>query len=676
MTGEKRLFETLEIRRHLSVAEPNGSFDLASVDTNNIYGETNYTNSDSVASYDPDDYYKFYNLFGKSHLYAVVNGLSSDADLYIYDQNKNLLAQSRNGSNNSEVINVDLPANQYWYARVNKYGGGSTSYNLLLYNDYSGSSLSTARDIGVSWGQTTERYEAYGKIFWNDYLDYRDNVDIVKFKLETKGTIDLRRRNSQGNLQGGVQLLDANGNVLRTLSGNSSDGYNLANFSAPAGTYYMKIWQTSGNGEYQFRVTSDYAGESTATARDLGDVTGSSREYTDMVGGPFLPTYEDDKDLYKFKLNKTSPIDFWATINTSSFPSPTFGAKFGLAKDNNNNGFIDSGEVFTTFSPNARFSQTLGAGTYYVVVTQNGAYTTYKLDVDSDFDAVNGDPKAYSNMSKAQNLGALTSSKTLNDGFGISAGDIADFYKFSLSATTTVKASTSVNNANSRNTGKPNLTFVKDKNNNGRFDTGENLVPFAQSLNTSLGAGTYFLYCAGGGGQTAYSITLGPGTVNDPDDTFGEIVGGKNVMTLGTSNNFTLDPLDDVDIVRFTVSKNQKVGFDVTSLNGAALDTYLRLFKSDGTQLSSNNDGKSPTESSSGKDSYLSYTFGTAGTYYIGVSANPNKSYNPKTGSGDVKGTKTGAYRLALLNLTPTKPASAPFAGTALSDDTDPDSIV
>jgi hypothetical protein len=70
---------------------------------------------------------KFYNLYDKSHLYASLVGMSSDADLYVYDQSGNYLASSTSGGNASEMINVDLPGNQYSYVRVHAYSG-ATNY--------------------------------------------------------------------------------------------------------------------------------------------------------------------------------------------------------------------------------------------------------------------------------------------------------------------------------------------------------------------------------------------------------------------------------------------------------------------------------------------------------------------------------------------------------------------
>lgn len=788
-------FDKLESRQMFAVAEPNGSFDLASVDSNNIYAEQPYNNSDSVASYDPDDYYKFYNLFGKSNLYAVVNGMSSDVDLYVYDQNKNLIGQSRKTGTQSELVNVNVPANQYFFIRVNKYGGGSTAYNLHLQNDYAGSSLDSARDIGVALGQTSDRFEAYNKIFYGDYLDYRDNTDIVKFKMEAPGTISLRRLNASGtSLEGNVQLLNGSGSVLRTLSGSQSGGYNLRDYAVPAGTYYMKMTQTSGSGAYSFRINADYAGGTTATARDLGNLTGSSREMHDMVGSfaDSLATYDDETDLFKFKLDKAGTVDFKLGFNTSFFTTPTFGAKFGLARDLNNNGFIDGGEYITSFTNNGKTSVALNPGTYFAVVSENGAYTSYTLEMDQDPDAVPSDPKAYENLSKATNLGALSGELSLEGGFGISAGDFRDYYKFSLPTAGHVTASAMINPAFSRASVTPQLLVLRDDNNNGRFDynLGEHWTSFKSGvLSEDLFAGNWYLCVAGTGGQAAYSLRMvsdnagdtmsearafkapsstaqkfsdyveqnfgansdpndyysfaltGTATVNlsttgvagediaiqliqdknnngkidtgeilaasnkansptesisksltagkyfarvfgvnggtnytislntgsapvanDPDDTINEVKNvAKQRKQIGQYADFTLESKTDVDLIRFDSKVGDRVAFKTESRSGSSIDTFLRLFDSTGKQITSNNDA------SGTKFSNMTYNFTKAATYYIGISLNPNKSYSITTGSGDVNGGTTGAYRFRVLNNAPAAPLSSPFSSSPVS---------
>ncbi|MEH1855820.1 MAG: DVUA0089 family protein [Nostoc sp.] len=770
------------------MTEPNNTFNEATV-VPDIYLEQNFYISDSVSPGDLDDYYKFFTLYGPSTLYAPLNGLSADADIYLYDQNQNLVASSTLGGNLSETLKASLQGNQYYYVKVHNYNSSNTTnYNLYLYNDYSGSTLATARDIGTSWGQSSSKYLAYNKINWQDYLDYRDNVDVVKFTMEAPGTISLRMKDFTytGGLQARMQLLDSNGNVLQTVSGTVGDGLNVDRYSAPAGVYYVKYTQISGSDPYTIRIVTDYAGDVTGTARDLGNVSGSSRRLYDMVGGPFgLPTYEDANDLYKFTLDKTSPIDLRLDIDTSFFQPPTFDANLRLAQDTNNDGFISAGEVILSSSNpgDDQLSTTLGAGTYYVQVVQNGAYTNYQLDLDSDFDAVKSDPQPYNNLSKARSLGALIGETPFNlgDGFGISAGDFSDFFKFTMTTAGQLSASAFNNPYYSRATQNPTLSIVRDSNNNQRLDPGETITPFSVgSLTANLAAGTYFLHTNGTGEQAAYDLrlvsdyagntlstarplaaiagatppnqtfqdyieqsfdassdvndfyrfdlpstyevtlnttgvdgedlslslikdinnnnaidagdilvtsnalnspnesisqVLGAGRyfarvqgVNgstnytltskfvspseDPDDTIAEVQNrAANIKTLGQFADFSLSPQTDVDLVKFTVSAGQQVGFDVDSRNGSNLNTYLRVFNSSGTQLAANNDGAAPGETSS-QFSYLAYTFTQAGTYYVGVSSNPNSNYNAVTGIGDVAGSgATGDYRLTLNDL-------------------------
>src|SRR5262249_11315760 len=176
-----------------------------------------------------------------------------------------------------------------------------------------------------------------------------------------------------------------------------------------------------------------------------------------------------------------------------------------------------------------------------------------------------------------------------------------------------------------------------------------------EQITRLLGPGRYFVRVMGINGATNYQLTTSFAS-SDPDDTIAEVQNRpSNTLALGQSANFTMSPRDNVDLVKFTVVAGQRVSIDVDSLNGSNLDTYLRIFKADGTQLAVNNDGAAPGEAAS-KFSYLEYVFAQAGTYYIGVSLNPNKSYNPVTGTGDVPGGTMGTYRLSLNSLGTTSP--------------------
>jgi hypothetical protein len=99
----------------------------------------------------------------------------------------------------------------------------------------------------------------------------------------------------------------------------------------------------------------------------------------------------------------------------------------------------------------------------------------------------------------------------------------------------------------------------------------------------------------------------------------------------------------------FSVSAGQRVAFDVDRPVGSTLDSYLRLFDATGAELAFNDDGPHPLELLT-PESYLVYTFPTAGLFYVGVSGFDNWIYNPLTGEGDISGT-TGAYTLTIESL-------------------------
>ena len=136
----------------------------------------------------------------------------------------------------------------------------------------------------------------------------------------------------------------------------------------------------------------------------------------------------------------------------------------------------------------------------------------------------------------------------------------------------------------------------------------------------------------------------------DKDDTIPEVnTLPGNQIAVGGSVNFSVANVSDVDLVRFTVRAGQRVGFDVDRAAGSSLNSappVRRLRPADREQRRAASPGEIK-----GPDSFLAFTFNTAGTFYIGVSNNQNKSYNPLTGAGDNGAGSTGAYKLSLVNL-------------------------
>lgn len=106
----------------------------------------------------------------------------------------------------------------------------------------------------------------------------------------------------------------------------------------------------------------------------------------------------------------------------------------------------------------------------------------------------------------------------------------------------------------------------------------------------------------------------------------------------------------DVNMYSFSVIAGQRVIFDIDRPSGSALNSHFRLFDSNGTQLAFSDNQSAPSESSPTADSWLAYTFSTAGTYYIGVSSSGNSTYDPvdyfRPGES---GSTTGSYNLEII---------------------------
>lgn len=175
-------------------------------------------------------------------------------------------------------------------------------------------------------------------------------------------------------------------------------------------------------------------------------------------------------------------------------------------------------------------------------------------------------------------------------------------------------------------------------------------------------AGTYYVGVSGHG-NSAYNALLGTGdligstggyalTIVDcaAGDDNDQISEASMIEVGATVRGFEINPGDDVDMFGFHVLAGQRVAFDIDT--DGHLDSYIRLFDAVGQGLPGvdcNDAAHAPGEAYS-RDSYLAYTFATAGTYYLGVSSADNVFYNPLTGTGDFVAT-TGDYTLTLTNI-------------------------
>jgi len=114
----------------------------------------------------------------------------------------------------------------------------------------------------------------------------------------------------------------------------------------------------------------------------------------------------------------------------------------------------------------------------------------------------------------------------------------------------------------------------------------------------------------------------------------------------------------DADIVAFHLDAGDSVRIETdTSRLATQLDSYLRLFDANGTELAANDDVD--PDSPFSRDSRVDYTATKRGTYYVGISSKHNADYDPELpGSGGASGgvATTGFYEFTINVTDPTGP--------------------
>lgn len=234
------------------------------------------------------------------------------------------------------------------------------------------------------------------------------------------------------------------------------------------------------------------ANSTLSAATDLG-VLSANRTITDFVGT------DNRNDYYRFTLNNNS--DFSLTLGAL-----TAYTTVQLIKDYNKNGEINTadGEVLQedsgSSSSNADISTSLQAGTYFMRVfpyyTDSSTNYDLRLGVTSKPATTSTDPG--STLSTALNIGALSANTTTyKDFFGLT--DPNDYYRFTLNSNSNLSVTLAAL------TDDANLQLIKDKNNNGQIDNGDEDVlkeDYGYSgsnadISTDLQAGTYFIRVSG-----------------------------------------------------------------------------------------------------------------------------------------------------------------------------------
>lgn len=198
--------------------------------------------SNAVSNTDSYDYYQL-NLSAKGNLNIVLDGLSADASLQLFNSHGTLIEDSSQLEKLAESIHLAETGAGTYYVRVSHYEG-NTNYNLSLRADYAGNTLSTARDIGTLNGTQTLQ----------DFVGSSDFEDYYRFNLSAADSLSVKLDGLSANIN--LQLLNSNGIELGSISqvGNTTEAINFSGLTA--GTYYVRLYQAGGDTNYSLSVST------------------------------------------------------------------------------------------------------------------------------------------------------------------------------------------------------------------------------------------------------------------------------------------------------------------------------------------------------------------------------------------------------------------------------------
>ncbi|MGV3580265.1 M10 family metallopeptidase C-terminal domain-containing protein [Brevundimonas sp.] len=241
---------------------------------------------------------------------------------------------------------------------------------------------------------------------------------------------------------------------------------------------------------------------------------------------------------------------------------------------------------------------------------------------------------------------------TLNGGAG---RDTADYSGAAAGVTVSLAAGTASGGA-----GNDTLTAIEDIRGSTYADTltgdgNANIIRGGGGIDTINGGGGNDQLFAGAPGQTggAPDIAKAQGTANATIATAVSVDGGFDLLANANIVNSTTIPHatvtatthGGVEYYAFTVAAGTRVDFDI---DGASFDSTLRIFNAGGTELAQNDD--SASDGFNATDSGLSYTFATAGTYYVQV-AQWTANVTPEGGSPTFTSQAPAAGQTYTLNI-------------------------
>ena len=242
--------------------------------------------------FDASDYRRF-RMTATGTMRFVLSDLSGNADLYLEDENGNVLRRSRRSGTGSETFSRELAAGTY-YVRVNAIDDGKIRYQLRYRRDpQRGESYETAINLGNVAGATELRVRS-------GTVAYRA---IRSFTLSAQRTMLFKLVGLQANAN--IYLENQSRSVIRSSRRSGTADESIVHDLSP-GQYFIRI-DARASTSYQLQYQVVKRGEVRDAPYELGNLTnlGMPGSRSGDVNG-----VNNTDDYYRFTLTHKRTMFF------------------------------------------------------------------------------------------------------------------------------------------------------------------------------------------------------------------------------------------------------------------------------------------------------------------------------------------------------------------------------
>lgn len=475
------------------------------------------TRTGTVSDLDLHDYYRF-TLSAATSGQIRLDVTGGDADIALYAANGTTkLAYSNHAGTQSEQISGVLDAGQYYiavdqYSQFPNYTLSITPTALVpLTPD---NTPAQAHDMG-----NLSDPAGTGSARFTDRVDSRDTLDYFKFTLSASAQVELALTGMSADAD--MYLYGSNGVTRIDYANNAGSRDENLQEILGAGTYYVAVKSYSGNGtDYQLAIQargagSNDAGNTLATARDLGNLLDPARNGATAASDRVSPVDEDD--YFKFSLSGPSRVNLSLTGLS--------GGDADLSLLKSDGALVDIASMSLNMdTANESLSRVLDTGTYYVWVSQFDGTTPYSLSLVALGAATDA---AGNTLATAAEVGdMLNAPYVFND--RVDAIDRNDFYRFVLAAETNISLQLDSLAADA------DLRLLTADGSEIMLSHNRGLTE--EKLNRTLAAGSYYVHVTPfAGAETNYRLIVNTGL--DPND----FVAGQQALQADQANRAPYD---------------------------------------------------------------------------------------------------------------------------------------